>query len=157
MKAKAECTGTCSGGCSVEFKEPKCTGEVKPPEMSAECKANCDAEVKGKLECTPGHVFAKVEGSADAQSAAKLKAAIEKNLPALLKVSVGMKDKVSSVAGNVQASLEGVKAAVSGGGTAALQVAGCLAASLDAQAKAAVSIDVSIKASASASGSVGAG
>ncbi|HWA75056.1 MAG TPA: hypothetical protein VG937_22105 [Polyangiaceae bacterium] len=157
FKAKAECSGTCSGGCSVEFKEPKCSGEVKPPEMSAECKANCDAEVKGKLECTPGHVVAKAEGSADAAAAAKLKAAFEKNLPALLKVSVGMKDKVSSVAGNVQASLEGVKAALSGGGAAALKVGGCIAASLDAQAKAAVSINVSVKASASASASAGAG
>src|SRR5262245_51258115 len=116
MKAKAECSGTCSGGCSVEFKEPKCSGEVKPPEMSAECKANCDAEVKGKLECTPARVTAKAEGSVDAAAAAKLKGALEKNLPALLKVSVGMKDKVSSVAGNVQSSLEGVKAAASAGG-----------------------------------------
>jgi hypothetical protein len=68
-----------------------------------------------------------------------------------------MKDQVSSVAGNVKASLEGVQAAVSGGGAAALKVAGCFAASLDAQAKAAVSIDVSVKASASASGSATAG
>jgi hypothetical protein len=157
MKAKAECSGTCSGGCSVEFKEPKCSGEVKPPEMSAECKANCDAEVKGKLECTPGHVIAKAEGSADAAAAAKLKGALEKNLPALLKVSVGMKDKVSSVAGNVQSSLEGVKAAASAGGASALKVGGCIAASLEAQAKASVQINVSVKASASASGSATAG
>ncbi|HET9955504.1 MAG TPA: hypothetical protein VFQ61_13415 [Polyangiaceae bacterium] len=153
MKAKAECNGTCSGGCSVEFKEPKCSGEVKPPEMSAECKANCDAEVKAKLECTPGHVAVKAEGSADAQAAAKLKAALEKNLPVLLKVSVGMKDKLGSLAGNVQASLEGVKGAVTGGGAAALKVGTCLAASIEAQAKASVSIKVSVQASASASAS----
>jgi hypothetical protein len=157
MNAKAECEGTCTGGCSVEFKEPKCTGTVKPPEMSAECKANCDAEVNAKLECTPAHVFAKVEAAADAQAAAKLRGAIEKNLPALLKVSIGMKDKVAGVVGNVQASLEGVKGALEGGGEAALKVGGCLAASLEAQASAAVSIDVSVKASASASGSVSGG
>jgi hypothetical protein len=150
---KGECSGTCSGGCSVEFKEPKCEGEVKPPEMSAECKANCDAEVKSDLECDAGQVFVKASGAADYQAGLKLKTAFEKNLPALIRVSVGMKDQVSSVAGNVKASLEGVQAAVSGGGAAALKVAGCFAASLDAQAKAAVSIDVSVKASASASAS----
>jgi hypothetical protein len=154
---KGECGGTCTGGCSVEFKEPKCAGEVKPPEMSAECKANCDAEVKANLECDPGQVFVKASGTADYQAGLKLKAALEKNLPALIKVSVGMKDQVSNVAGNVKASLEGVQAAISGGGASALKVAGCFAASLDAQAKAAVSIDVSVKASASASGSATAG
>jgi hypothetical protein len=157
MKAKAECSGTCSGGCSVEFKEPKCSGEVKPPQMSAECKANCDAEVKGKLECTPGHVLVKAEGSADAAAAAKLKGALEKNLPALLKVSVGMKSKISGIGANVRASLEGVKGLVTAGGTGALKAGACVGASLEAQAKASVSIDVSVKASASASGSVGAG
>ncbi len=157
MKAKAECSGTCSGGCSVEFKEPKCSGEVKPPEMSAECKANCDAEVKANLECSPGRVIAKASGAADMEAANKLRAAFEKNLPALLKVSVGMKDKISGVAGNVQASLEGVKAAATAGGASALKVGGCLAASLEAQAKASVSINVSVQASASASASAGAG
>jgi hypothetical protein len=157
MSGKAECEGTCSGSCSVEFKEPKCTGQVKPPEMSAECKANCDAEVKANLECNPGQVFVKASGAADYAAGAKLKAAFEKNLPALIKVSVGMKDQIGDVAGNVKASLEGVQAAVQGGGAAALKIAGCFAASLDASAKAAVSIDVSVKASASASGSATAG
>lgn len=157
MAAKANCEGTCSGGCSAEFKEPRCTGEVKPPEMSAECQANCQAEVNANLECTPGHVFVKAEGAADASAAGTLRTAIEKNLPALLKVSVGMKDKLASVSGNARASLEGVKGALSGGGDAALKVGGCIAASLDAQAKAAVSIEVSVKASASASGSVTSG
>src|SRR6478735_6454751 len=66
MTAKGECKGTCSGKCSVEMKAPKCSGTVKPPEMSAECKANCDAEVNGKAECKPPQVFVKVEGAADA-------------------------------------------------------------------------------------------
>jgi len=157
MQAKGKCEGTCSGGCSVEIKEPKCSGEVKPPEMSAECKANCDAQVSGKVECTPARVTVKLEGSADAQAASKLKVAIEKNLPALLKVTLGMKGKLEGVMANVKASIEGVSAAVKGGGQAALKVGGCIAASLKAQADASVSINVSVKASASASGSAGAG
>ncbi len=157
MTAKGECKGTCSGKCSVDFKAPKCSGTVKPPEMSAECKANCDAEVNGKAECKPPAVFVKVEGAADAEAATKLKAALTKNLPALLKVSIGMKDKLASVTGSVKTAVEGAQAAVTSGGDAALKVGSCFAASLEASAKASVSINVSVKASASASGSAKAG
>jgi hypothetical protein len=157
VAAKGECKGECSGKCDVEMKAPKCSGTVKPPEMSAECKANCDAEVNGKLECTPASVMVKLDGAADAQAAAKLKGALTKNLPAIFKVTLGMKDKLEGVVGSVKGSLEGVQAAVTSGGDAALKVGACFAASLDAQAKAAVSIDVSVKASASASGSASAG
>jgi hypothetical protein len=125
--------------------------------MSAECKANCDAQVSGKLECIPARVSVKLDGAADAQAAGKLKAAIEANLPALLKVTLGLKGKLEGVMANVKASLEGVSAAVKGGGAAALKIAGCFAASIQAQAQASVSINVSVKASASASGEAGAG
>ncbi|MGE5788847.1 MAG: hypothetical protein ACM3ZE_29935, partial [Myxococcales bacterium] len=111
VEAKGKCNGTCSGGCSVKMKEPKCSGEVQPPEMSGECKANCDAKVSAKLECVPASVTVKIEGAADAQAATKLKGALEKNLPALLKVTMGMKGKLEKVSGNVKTSLEGVKAA----------------------------------------------
>jgi hypothetical protein len=157
MKAAGECKGTCSGKCSVEMKAPKCSGTVKPPEMSAECKANCDAEVNGKAECKPPQVIVRIDGAADAEAAMKLKAALTKNLPALLKVSVGMKGKLESVMGNVKVAAEGAQAAVTSGGAAALKVGGCFAASLKAQAEASVSINVSVKASASASGSASAG
>jgi hypothetical protein len=157
MKAAGECKGTCSGKCSVEMKAPKCSGEVKPPEMSAECKAHCNAEVNGKAECKPATVFVKVEGAADAEAAMKLKAALTKNLPGLLKISIGMKGKLENVVGSVKVAAEGAQAAVTSGGAAALKVGGCFAASLEAQAKASVSINVSVKASASASGSASAG
>ncbi len=157
MQAKGECKGECSGKCDVEMKAPKCSGEVKPPEMSAECKANCNAEVSGKLECQPASVMVKIDGAADAQAAAKLKAALAKDLPAILKVTMGMKGKLENVAASVKGSLEGAQAAVTSGGDAALKVGACFASSIEAQAKASVSIDVSVKASASASGSASAG
>lgn len=157
MKAQADCKGTCSGKCSVAIKEPKCSGKVEPPKVSAECKANCDAKVSAKLECTPAQVKVTLTGGADAQAAAKLKAAIEKNLPAILKVTIGMKGRIEEALANVKATIEGVQATVKGGGAAALKVAGCFAGSIQAQAQASVQINVSVKASASASGSAGAG
>ena len=157
VQAKGECKGTCSGSCSVEFKEPKCSGEVKPPEMSAECKAHCNAEVNANVECKPAVVTAKIEAAADAAAAVKLKAALEKNLPALLKVTIGMKGKLEGITASVKASLEGAQAVVTSSGDAALKVGACFAASIKAQAEASVSINVSVKASASASGSASAG
>ncbi len=157
VQAKGECKGTCTGGCSAEFKEPKCTGEVKPPEMSAECKAHCNAQVNGKIDCKPALVTASITGSADVGSAAKLKTALERDLPAILKITLGMKGKLEGITASVKASLEGAKAVVTSSGSAALKVGSCFAESLKAEADASVQINVSVKASASASGSVGAG
>jgi len=157
MTAKGSCKGECSGKCDVEMKAPKCSGEVKPPEMSAECKANCDAEISAKMECRPATVMVKIDGAADVQAANKLKAALHANLPALLKITMGMKGKLEAVVKNVEASIKGVEAAVQGGGDAAMKVGACFVGSVKAQAEASVQIDVSVKASASASGSASAG
>jgi hypothetical protein len=167
LKGGAECKGTCSGKCSVEMKEPKCSGEIKPPEMSAECKASCDAKVSGKLECTPAGVTVKATGSADAKSAEKLVAALQTNLPGVLKVAIGMADKAGKVAGNVKGTLEGVqggvKGMVKGGPAIAAKLTACIAApfkaSFDAAAsiQANVNVSVDVKASASASGSASGG
>lgn len=157
MQAKGECKGTCSGSCSAEFKEPKCSGEVKPPEMSAECKAHCNAQVNGNVECKPAVVSVHAEGSADAAAAAKVKAAFEKNLPALLKVTMGMKGRLDGIQASVKNSLEGAKSVVTANADAALKVGACFAASMKAQAEASVQINVTVKASASASGSATAG
>jgi hypothetical protein len=163
LKAGAKCEGTCSGKCSAEMKAPKCSGEVVPPKVSADCKASCDAKVSGKLECSPAKVALKIDGAADAKFAADYKAAIEKNLPGVLKVAIGMKDRVEGLATNVKGVVDGaqvaVKGAVSGGPMAAAALTACVAmpfkGAIDAAAsiKASVNVSVDVKASASASGS----
>jgi len=157
MQGKADCKGTCSGGCSVKMEAPKCSGKVVPPKMSADCKANCNAKVSGKVECTPARVTVSIAGAADAEAATKLKAAIEKNLPAILKVTLGMKGRLQDATASVKASVEGIGAVVKGAGAGALKVAGCISAAVQGSAQASMSINVSVKASASASGSAGAG
>jgi len=157
VQAKGECKGECSGSCSAEFKEPKCSGEVKPPEMSAECKAHCNAKVNSNVECKPAVVTVKAEGTANVEAFTKLKTALEKDMPALLKVTLGMQGKLEGISASVKASLEGAKAVVTANGDAALKVGACFAASIKAQAEASVQINVSVKASVSASGSAKAG
>lgn len=151
VQAKGKCSGSCTGECSVQMKAPKCTGEVKPPQMSAECKSNCDAKVSGQLECTPPRVEVTVSGSADVESTAKLKAVLSKDLPELLKITMGMKAGIEKAEAGVKASLEGLTAVVKGGAETALKIGPCMAAAIEAQVQASASINVSVHASASAS------
>jgi hypothetical protein len=171
LKAQAKCEGTCTGKCSVEMKAPKCTGEVKPPQMSADCKASCDANVSAKMECTPAKVGLAVEGAADAAVATKFQATIEKNFPLLLKVAIGIGERGAKLAANVQTVVEGVSGSVqaiaSSSGDAAKsgmiagQITACLGATFKGaiaaagSLKANVNVSVDVKASASASGSAG--
>ncbi|MFO0667801.1 MAG: hypothetical protein U0174_27860 [Polyangiaceae bacterium] len=171
MKAGGECKGTCSGKCSVEMKAPKCSGEVKPPKMSAECKASCDTKVSAKAECTPAQVGVTITGNGDAALIGKLKGTLEKNLPLVLKVAIGMKDNAMRISGNGKAVVDGVQASIQeiagqAGAKAAMvggQLTACLGGTFKGAADAAASlkgsVDVSVKvsASASASGSAGGG
>jgi hypothetical protein len=169
LKASAKCEGTCSGKCTTEFKEPKCTGEITPPKVSADCKAHCDASVSAKMECTPAQVGITATGVADAKAFESLKVALEKNLPLVLKVSVGMGERAAKMAGNAKAVLEGTVSSMteiagSGGGQAALttgQLTACLGETFKGAIAAAGSlqanVNVSVNVSASASGSAGGG
>ncbi|HSO39098.1 MAG TPA: hypothetical protein VLT33_41515, partial [Labilithrix sp.] len=160
LKASAKCEGTCSGKCSAEFKEPKCTGEVTPPKMSADCKAHCDASVSAKAECTPAQVGITITGATDVKAVENLKATLEKNLPLVLKVAIGMGERAGKVAGEVSAVVDGATAtiaSVSGkGGAGAALAAGQLTACLGDTFKGAVSAAGSIKANVSVSASVSA-
>jgi hypothetical protein len=166
MKAQATCSGTCSGSCSVEMQAPKCTGTVEPPKMSAECKAKCDAKVQAHAECTPPHLALRVSGAADAALAAKFQAAIEKNLPGVLTVSIGMAKHLNAVASSMEEVIGGVKAGITGAASDPIalgRLTACVEApfkgALDAAAsmKASVNVSVNVQASASASGSDHAG
>ncbi|MCL2779543.1 MAG: hypothetical protein FWD73_16245 [Polyangiaceae bacterium] len=107
IKASGKCEGTCMGKCSAEFKEPKCTGEMKPPYMRAECKAYCDAEMLANLECTQARVGITATGVADAKAFEALKMTLEKNLPTVLKVSVGLGERMPKMAKNAKAIIQG--------------------------------------------------
>ncbi len=165
LKGKAECKGTCTGGCSVEMKAPKCTGEVKPPSMSAECKGHCDAKAEAHVTCTPAHVGVRLDGGADAALQMKLKTALEKNLPIIAKIALSMGPRAIKLSGSIKeivVSLEStVQAAGSSSGVTGAQLVACVAApfkgvgdamaSLQANAK--VSVDVKASAEFKAGGS----
>jgi hypothetical protein len=166
MKAAGQCNGTCTGSCSAEMKAPSCEGEIQPPKASAECNAACETEVQADVKCEPARVALVVQGSADAQLAATFRAAIERNLPAILEIAVGMKKQALGVAGDVKAVVGGVEATIKSLKSApevGARLTACVAmpfkAAFDAAASIKANVDVSVQvqasvtASASASGS----
>jgi hypothetical protein len=163
MKAAASCQGTCTGKCSVAMQAPKCTGKVEPPQMSAECKAKCDAKVNAHAECTPAHIALRIVGSADAKAEATFRTAIEKNLPAILAVSLGTGKHVEELAGSVKVVFDGLEASIQGAGDpmTVAKLSGCVLAPVKAAGSAIGSLQANVKVSvsvqASASGSAHAG
>jgi hypothetical protein len=165
LAAAASCAGECRGSCSVEFEAPRCSGELQAPKASADCKAQCDARLDAQVQCTPGRVALTIEGAKDIQAALRLRAAIERNLPAVIAVAVGMKDRALAAAADVRVAIEGAQAGIKAAGDASAEagarLAACTAApfkaALDAAASVKVSVDVSVQVQASASGSARAG
>ena len=163
IKGEAECKGTCSGSCSAEMQAPKCDGKVEPPQMSAECKAKCDAGVHAKAECTPPHVMVRVVGAADAQAEAKFRMAIEKNLGPILKVAIGMGKGAVELADNMKVVIDGVSGGLQAAGDPMTvgRLTACVSApfkgALDAVGSVKANVNVSVSVQASASGSAKAG
>jgi hypothetical protein len=158
IKAKASCSGTCNGSCSVDMQGPKCTGKLEPPQMSAECKAKCDAKLQAKAECTPPHVALRISGASDAKAAAAFLATIDKDLPAVLMVALGMADRVGELASSMETVINGVQATVQGAGDPMIvgKLTACVGApfkgALDAVGSVKANVNVSVSVQASASG-----
>lgn len=162
LASGGSCTGTCTGTCSVDFQEPKCTGKIVPPSMSPECKASCDAHATANLSCSPPKVAVAISGATDTAAAARYQAALEKNLPRIVKISAGLAPKLADVLANGKTTLEGGisagKAIASSRPTAGARVAMCLldpfkgavSAVGDIQASVSVSVEVNTQATASA-------
>ncbi|MBC8072097.1 MAG: hypothetical protein IAG13_27500 [Deltaproteobacteria bacterium] len=160
MSGGAKCSGKCRGECSVAMKAPHCEGAIEPPRVSAECQARCATEVSAKVECTKGNVAVRIDGGADAKAVAQYKGALEKHMPAILKIAIGMKDQAVEVAGSVKAVVSGAQSAVAsvkGDPQIGAKLTACVAApfkaALDAAASVKANIDVSVEVKASASAS----
>jgi hypothetical protein len=107
MNDGASCAGSCTGDCSVKMDAPKCTGTVKPPQMDANCKAKCEAEVQAKAACAPPRMAVQITGATDEQAAVKLRATIEKNLPRIIEVGKGMAKNVGQISSDVLVVVQG--------------------------------------------------
>ncbi|HEY5377263.1 MAG TPA: hypothetical protein VIK01_26470 [Polyangiaceae bacterium] len=166
MNGGAKCDGTCRGKCSVDLKAPVCSGKVVPPKVSAECKASCDAKANANLSCTPALVAVKISGTKDLEAAAKLAAALETNLPRILKVAMGMLERIPDVLSNAKSTVEGAiaagKSVAASRVTASAHIGQCLLTPFEgaidgiANIKSNVDVSLSVKAAVSSSSSTSA-
>lgn len=157
LAAAASCQGTCSGTCSAKMEAPKCTGTVKPPQMSADCKAHCDAQVQAKASCTPPVVLVRIVGASDAAAATKLQTTIEKNLPVVLNVAVGLAKQIPTLVANVKSVVEGVQGVVQTATSdkiAGAALIACVAMPFKGAIEAAAGVTASVNVSVSVQGSV---
>lgn len=153
-EVRGGCQGECRGGCSVEFQEPYCTGDVRPPSVSARCRASCDARVAARARCTPGSARLSIAGNVDATvepRIARVRAAIEAGLGSVYTLRARIERLHHSGAEIVRIGpqLPGAAATV---GINAVACATAAAASLaEAFASVSVSVEVSVQVSGSAS------
>lgn len=153
--ASVECEGkvSCSGGCSVEYTEPTCSGEITPPscEVDADCSASCEASAEANATCTEPSVVLtySCSGEADFEMIDKLVATLRTNLPKLLINFQARGEAAVNLAGDFVGSLEGV---VSASGSLSGKALVCIKAAIEAQANVQANVSVSVEASASVSG-----
>lgn len=155
VKADAKCEGECRGDCSVAMKAPTCTGDVRAPSASADCKASCDARISAKAECKPGRIAVDVKGKAEsniADRAARVRAAIESGLGTVLAARAKLARLQASGGAIVQTAGSLPKAI----GELGLNAAACATQAAAILPRATASVSFSFEASASLTASAGA-
>lgn len=152
VRAQANCTGECRGGCSVAYTEPRCSGRVVPPRVSAQCRASCDARLNAQASCTPARTTLRVTGnvSSDLQArATRLRAAVENGYASVLDVRA----KVERVARTGEELVTNARRLPDAVGGLAANAAICAGAAVSGAASAAASVNVSVQVSVEVSGS----
>ncbi|MBK9265330.1 MAG: hypothetical protein IPM54_36790 [Polyangiaceae bacterium] len=149
MKAAAKCSGSCSGGCSAQIKEPKCSGEFKPPTVDVECQQSCANRAAASAKCDAPSVRVTANGKVNTE-VQKLMSALNKNLPTIIRLSAGTGPKIKVGAEGLVKTGEGmIKVAGDAGGKALA----CIKAGVDATVNATTSVNLEVKASVSVSAS----
>jgi hypothetical protein len=157
-EASASCVGECRGGCSVEWERPYCTGTYEPPEVSADCRAACEASVEATMQCTPGQTDVIVSGGPGAEAEARIarvRAAVQEGLATIQNVNERVR-RMQVSGRRIVGSLEDLPETIR---TVGIGAAACTAGAIsDLQrslASVSMSVEVSVEVSASFSASAG--
>ena len=136
---------TCKGGCTGTATQPKCETELVPPVCTgdANCQSSCSAQASAKMICTPLAVT--LTANVETADFAKVKATIEKNLPAILITAKTKGQLAARALEKVAASGQAVVSVSTNLGGKAIACAGTAA---EASIKASASMSVSVSASA---------
>jgi hypothetical protein len=106
--AKGECKGTCRGGCRLKGavcdgqclgtcaappRDLFCTGDLATPKLDPACAAYCSSRALRRAACTGGVAGVLVTGAKDFNVATQYTNALERHLPALLRVEEHLKGR----------------------------------------------------------------
>jgi hypothetical protein len=149
---RGTCSGDCKGSCSVDFQEPKCDLQARPPSADARCDGSCRAHADLTAQCTEPRV--KMQGNVDVGELPKIAATLERNLPALIKAQIAYGDRIAD---DVQILVRTGAELPSAFGHLSSRAAACVAAAANATASAQASLRVSVQASASVTAKAGMG
>lgn len=152
VEADGKCEGTCEGSCAGSFDAPKCTGDFKPPKVSAACQTNCAAKASASVTCKPPTIGVELVG--DGEASADLKGLVEglrTAYPKIINIQKGMAARLKTQS---QVLIEQSKSLPSAAQQAGAQAIGCLTAAGEAVFSASASVSVSVEASASMSAAV---
>ena len=144
------CTGTCEGMCSVEFIEPRCTGETDIM-ADADCQASCRADARLQAECTEPVVAVTAVGVLPGSRAANLVGTLQRNWASFASTRARLEGAVSAGATFVSAAsdLAGNVGGVGAQAAACLTVAAADLTSAVGDLSASVSVSVEVSASVS--------
>ncbi len=159
VEGQASCQGECRGGCSVEYTEPRCTGELRAPRVEAACQASCDAKLSAELRCEPGETTVHVEGDVQSnvqERLARVQRALEVGHAELLALQIKLQ-RLQAAGDRLIAAGRGLQGAAAGLGLQAVRAGQCVALSLQQLPRAVASVGVSVQVSVSLSASVTAG
>ncbi|MCC7537053.1 MAG: hypothetical protein IT379_12605 [Deltaproteobacteria bacterium] len=154
-EASGRCEGECRGGCSVAFTEPRCTGTVQPPNVSADCRAACDARLDAQATCQPGEATLVINGELDGdlqQTAERATNAVRAGLGTIMT----LRRRLDRLQRSGRAVVEAAGDLPDAVGSLGVTAAGCAAATVSGLASAVGSVSVSVEVSVQVSGSASA-
>ncbi len=157
VKGGAKCEGECQGGCDVDVKEPKCTGNFKPPKVSIQCQAQCGAKAAANFKCDPPGINIVAKGKAKTDIS-KVVMGLRVALPKIAEIGMGKAKAIGEVgvtlATQVKDAAQGIAKAGAKAGVCATVAAEGVASAVGGLK---VNAEVSVNVSASASGKAGGG
>jgi hypothetical protein len=109
--AKGEsCGGTCLGRCAAPLTEVQCGAGFAGTPAEGSCVAFCSTRADRKASCVQARVSVRVDG-AKAASAQRFASALERDAPAIVRLSQGMAGRLKAAATKNEAVVaDGVKA-----------------------------------------------
>lgn len=116
LRRPAACAGSCSGRCSGGWKTLQCENIPKGATADAACGSRCDTDLSAAAQCSLARVTVTIDHARDAARAKQLATALQRYLPAILRVSVGMKTRAIAAARSALVALQSSEDLISGAG-----------------------------------------